>query len=183
MNLIGLVRVTHDVRNVAVQHEAMDPICARVFEEPHSRKRLLKSRPELQVALNYLSPGDMLVVAKVGNLGQSTIDGLEVLNELFDLGVQVKVLEGMAAGEHTERSAVLDLGRDIAELRRDILSSRIKAGVKASRELGVSSGRPRVINASTRAAILARREQGEPLRSIAQAVGVSVGTVHNVLVR
>lgn len=74
-----------------------------------------------------------------------------------------------------------DLGRDIAKLRGELVSMHIKAGMKVARERGAASGRPRVVDTGTRAAILTRREQGESLRSIAQAVGLSVGTVHNVL--
>ena len=45
MTLIGLVRVTGDVRDVDRQHELLDRICARVFEEEASRRRLIKNRP------------------------------------------------------------------------------------------------------------------------------------------
>lgn len=100
MNLIGLVRVTDDVEDVARQHAALDPICVRVFEEPASGKRLIRSRPELQAAVDQLSPGDMLVVTRLRRLATKYGDALEVLGGLFDLGVVVKVLEGTAAGEH-----------------------------------------------------------------------------------
>jgi DNA invertase Pin-like site-specific DNA recombinase len=111
------------------------------------------------------------------------LEGLDVLNDLFEQGVAVKVLEGMAAGDHTEGSLFLDHGRDIAELRRRLLSQRIKAGLQAARERGDVSGRPAVVNDDRRAGILPRREQGESIRAIALAVGVSVGTVHNVLAK
>ncbi|MGA4508626.1 recombinase family protein [Propionibacteriaceae bacterium G1746] len=181
MNLIGLVRVTDDVEDVARQHAALDPICVRVFEEPASRKRLIKSRPDLQAAVDELSPGDVLVVTRLRHLAQGYADALEVLGGLFDLGVVVKVLEGTAAGEHAELTIYVDLGRDIARLRGELVSMHIRAGMKAARERGVGGGRRSVVDADTRAAILSHREQGESLRSIAQAVGVSVGTVHNVL--
>ncbi|MBT2551761.1 helix-turn-helix domain-containing protein [Arthrobacter sp. ISL-5] len=109
------------------------------------------------------------------------VDGLDVLNELFERGIAVKVLEGIAAGDHNERSLILDAGRDIATDRRRNLSWRIKAGLEAAPDRGIVGGRPRVIDDDKRAVILSRSEQGEPIRSIAQSLGVSVGTVHNVL--
>ncbi|WP_275004183.1 helix-turn-helix domain-containing protein [Promicromonospora iranensis] len=87
----------------------------------------------------------------------------------------------MAAGDHTERSLFLDHGREIAELRRRLLSQRIKAGLQAARERGDVGGRPTVVNGDRRAGILSLREQGEPIRTIARSIGISVGTVHNVL--
>jgi DNA invertase Pin-like site-specific DNA recombinase len=106
---------------------------------------------------------------------------MEVLNQLFEQSFVVKVLEGMAAGDHDERSLILDAGRDIAEHRRRNLSRRIKAGLEAARERGVVGVRPRVIDDDKRAIVLSRSEQGESIRSIAQSLGVSVGAVHSVL--
>jgi DNA invertase Pin-like site-specific DNA recombinase len=183
VTLIGLVRVTGDARDVDRQHELLDPICARVFKEEASRRRLIKNRPQLLVALDLLRPGDMLVVTKAKHLAQSMLEGLDVLNDLFEQGVAVKILEGMAAGDHTERSLFLDHGGDIAELRRRLLSQRIKAGLQAARERGDVGGRPTVVNGDRRAGILSRREQGEPIRTIARSTGVSVGTVHSVLAK
>jgi DNA invertase Pin-like site-specific DNA recombinase len=181
MTLIGLVRVTCDTRDVERQHDALDPICTRVFEETASGRHLVKNRPELRAALHYLDPNDVLVVTKVNHLAQSTIDGVVVLNDLFEQGLTVKVLEGIAAGDHVERSSVLDMGRDISEIRRGLVSRRVKAGLMAARERGTVGGRPRVVDRDKCADILLRREQGESLRSIAQSLGVAVGTVHNVL--
>ena len=183
MTLIGLVRVTGDARDVDRQHELLGPICARVFEEQASRRCLIKNRPQLMAALDHLRPGAMLVVTKAKHLAQSTTDGLDVLNDLFEQGVVVKILEGMAAGDHTERSLFLDHGRDIAELRRRLLSQKIEAGLQAARERGDVGGRPTVVNSERLADILSRREHGESIRTIAGSIGVSVGTVHNVLAK
>lgn len=183
MTLIGLVRVTSDARDVGRQHELLDPICARVFEEKASRRRLIKNRRQLLAALDHLRPDDMLVVTNAQHLAQSRLKGLEVLNDLVEQGAAVKILEGMAAGDHTERSLVLNHGRDIAELRHRLLSQRIKAGLQAARERGDVGGRPTVVNGDKRAGILSRREQGESIRAIARSIGVSVGTVHNVLTK
>jgi DNA invertase Pin-like site-specific DNA recombinase len=183
VTLIGLVRVTGDAWDVDRQHELLGPICARVLEEKASRRRLIKNRPQLLAALDHLRSGDMLVVTTAKHLAQSTTDGLDVLKSLIDQGVAVKILEGMAAGDHTERSPFLDQGRDIAELRRRLLSQRIKARLQAARERGDVGGRPTVVNDDRRAAILSLRKQGEPIRAIARSIGVSVGTVHNVLAK
>lgn len=106
-----------------------------------------------------------------------------MLNDLFERGVAVKVLEGMAAGDHTQRSLLLDNGRDIAALHRRFLSERIKGGLQAARGRGHVGGRPVVVNDGRRAWIRSKREQGESIRAIARSIGVSVGTVHNALAK
>lgn len=181
MALIGLVRVTEDARDVERQHEVLDPICARVFEEETSRRRLIENRPQLLAALEQLGTGDRLVVTKVRHLAQSMVDGWEVLIDLVEHGFAVRVLEGSDAGDYNEVPDIREDAREVTEIRRSLLSESIKDGLQAARERGAPGGRPRVVDRTMRAAIFAQRDEGETLRSIAQSLGVSVGTVHAVL--
>lgn len=181
MALVGLVRVSTKGQETARQHDALDPICVKVFEEKVSGKLAVADRPGLTAALAYLRPGDMLTVQEVDRLGRNLLEGLLVLTDLFERGVSVKVLEGIATGEHTERSLILDLALALAEDRRRDISRKTKNGLDAARKRGKVGGRPRVIDDDKRAVILARREKGESIRIIARVLDVSVGTVHTVL--
>ncbi|MGO1545345.1 MAG: recombinase family protein [Leucobacter sp.] len=181
MALVGLVRVSTKGQETARQHDALDPICVKVFEEKVSGKLAVKDRPGLTAALDYLRDGDMLTVQEVDRLGRNLLEGLIVLTELFERGIAVKVLEGIAAGEHTERSLILDLALALAEDRRRDISRKTKNGLEAARRRGKVGGRPRVIDDDKRAIILARREKGESIRVIARVLDVSVGSVHAVL--
>jgi hypothetical protein len=53
----------------------------------------------------------MLIVQEVDRLGRNLLEGLIVLNDLFQRDVAIKVLEGHRGGEHTERALILDLAR------------------------------------------------------------------------
>ena len=123
----------------------------------------------------------MLTVQEVDRLGRNLLEGLIVLNDLFEQGRAVKVLDGIAAGEHTERSFVLDMALALAEDRRRDIVRKTKSGLDAARARGKVGGRPRVVDDDKRTVIMARREKGESIRVIAEAVGVSVGTVSGVL--
>jgi len=46
------------------QHDALDPICAKVFEEKVSGKLHADDRPGLTAAIDYLREGDMLTCRK-----------------------------------------------------------------------------------------------------------------------
>lgn len=181
MALIGLVRVSTQKQETARQHDALDSLCERVFEEKVSGKLGVDDRPGLKEALNFMREGDMLTVQEVDRLGRNLLEGLIVLNELFERGIAVKVLEGIAAGEHAERSLVLDLALALAEDRRRDIARKTKNGLDAAKKRGRVGGRPRVVDDDKRTVILARREKGESIRVIARVLGVSVGTVHNVL--
>lgn len=181
MALVGLVRVSTQRQETARQHDALDPICVRVFEEKVSGKLRAEDRPGLKAAMDYLRDGDMLTVQEVDRLGRNLLEGLIVLNELFQRGVAVKVLEGIAAGEHTERSLVLDIALALAEDRRRDIARKTKNGLDAARRRGRVGGRPTVVTPDVRRAILARRDENESLRTIARGVGVSLAVVHRVV--
>jgi DNA invertase Pin-like site-specific DNA recombinase len=181
MALVGLVRVSTKAQETARQHDALDPICIKVFEEKVSGKLRTEDRPGLTEALEYVRADDMLAVQDVARLGRNLLEGLIVLNELFQRGVAVKVLEGIAAGEHTERSLILDLALALAEDRRRDIVSSTKDGLAAARSRGRVGGRPTVVDDDKRRAILARRSEGESFRTIARGVGVSLAVVHRVV--
>ncbi|WP_405152000.1 hypothetical protein OG589_10055 [Sphaerisporangium sp. NBC_01403] len=87
----------------------------------------------------------------------------------------------MAAGEHTERSLILDIALALAEDRRRDIIRKTKNGLDAARARGRVGGRRPVVDDDKRAAILDRRKRGESIRTIAAGVKVSVGVVHKTL--
>jgi DNA invertase Pin-like site-specific DNA recombinase len=180
--LVGLVRVSTSKQETARQHDALDGLCVKVFEEKISGSLAVGARPTLAAAIDYLRPGDMLTVQEVDRLGRNLLEGLLVLNDLFSRGIAVKVLDGIAAGEHTERSLILDLALALAEDRRRDIVRKTRDGLAAARARGRTGGRPRVVDTDKRRIILARHADGESIRTIARATKVSVGTVHKVLV-
>ncbi|MFC4127886.1 recombinase family protein [Nocardia rhizosphaerae] len=178
MALVGLVRVGTSKQETARQHDDLDPICVKVFEEKISGTIKVADRPGLQAALDYLRPGDLLTVQEADRLGRNLLEGLIVLNDLFQQGVSVKILSGIAAGEHTERNLILDLALALAEDRRRDISRKTRNGLAAAARRGNKGGRPRVVDDDKRRAILARRAEGQSLREISRGVGVSLAVVH-----
>lgn len=180
MGLVGLVRVSTSTQEVRRQYDALDPICVKVFEEKLSGNLPLDRRPGLREALSHLRDDDMLTVLEVDRLGRNLLEGLLVLNDLFNRGISVKVLDGIAAGEHTERSLILDLALALAEDRRRDISRKTKNGLEAARRRGNVGGRP-ALSDDTRRLILSRRADKESIRQIARGLDISVGSVHKVI--
>jgi DNA invertase Pin-like site-specific DNA recombinase len=179
--LVGLVRVSTVKQETRRQHDALDPICERVFEEKISGKLAVDARPALTAAIDYMRSGDMLTVQEVDRLGRNLLEGLIVLNDLFSRNIAVKVLDGIAAGEHTERSLILDLALALAEDRRRDIIRKTRNGLDAARLRGRTGGRPRVVDADKHRIIIARHLDGESIRTISTATKLSVGTVHAII--
>jgi len=183
MALVGYGRVSTDRQNTQRQRDALnDAGCVRIFEEAISGRTGHTDRPELAKALDFMRDGDMLCVQEVDRLGRNLLDGLIMLSELFADGYAVKVLDGIAAGEHRERSLVLDIALALAEDRRRDISRKTKNGLEAARRSGKQLGRRPVVDDDKRRLILARRAEGESIRQIAAGVKVSIGVVHKTII-
>jgi len=175
MALIGLVRVSTDKQNTERQHDALDPICLKVFEEKVSGKLTVEERPGLSAALEFIRNGDMLCVQEVDRLGRNLLDGLIVLNDLFERGIAVKVLDGIAAGEHRERSLILDLALALAEDRRRDIARKTKDGLAAARARGRVGGRRPVMTEPLVIQAVALRDKGFTIRQIQPHLRITEG--------
>ncbi|MGW2595454.1 recombinase family protein [Streptomyces sp. NPDC001515] len=175
MALVGLVRVSTDKQNTQRQHDALDPICLKVFEEKISGKLAVDDRPTLKAALEYIREDDMLCVQEVDRLGRNLLEGLIVLNDLFERGVAVKVLEGIAAGDHTERSFILDLALALAEDRRRDIVKKTKNGLEAARKQGRVGGRKPVMTDVLVAQAVGLRDRGFTIRQIQPHLRIAEG--------
>ncbi|MCM8552357.1 recombinase family protein [Streptomyces sp. STCH 565 A] len=175
MALVGLVRVSTDKQNVDRQHDALDSICVKVFEEKVSGKLAVDERPGLSAALGYLREGDMLCVQEVDRLGRDTLTGLMTLAELFERGISVKVLEGVGAGEHREMNLLLELALVLASERRRDIVKKTKDGLAAARARGRVGGRRPVMTEALTIQAVALREKGFTLRQIQPHLRIAEG--------
>ncbi|MGW9237971.1 recombinase family protein [Mesorhizobium sp. B2-3-3] len=175
MALVGLVRVSTDKQNTQRQRDALEPICLKVFEEKVSGKLLAEDRPALMAAVEYVREGDMLCVQEVDRLGRNLLEGLIVLNDLFERGIAVKVLEGIGAGEHRERSLILDLALALAEDRRRDIVRKTKDGLEAARKRGRVGGRKPVMTEALTIQAAALRDKGFTIRQIQPHLRIADG--------
>lgn len=175
MALVGLVRVSTDKQNVDRQHDALDPICTRVFEEKISGKLSVDERPGLSAAIDYLREGDMLCVQEVDRLGRDTLTGLTTLAALFERNISVKVLEGVGAGEHTEMNLLLELAMVLASERRRDIVKKTKDGLAAARARGRVGGRRPVMTETLTIQAAALQAKGYTLRQIQPHLRIAEG--------
>jgi DNA invertase Pin-like site-specific DNA recombinase len=62
-NLIGLARVSTSAQDAQLQQDALTEVrCGRIYAEKISTRKAAADRPGLTAALDYLRPGDTLVV-------------------------------------------------------------------------------------------------------------------------
>jgi len=177
MALVGMVRVSTDKQETARQHDALTEAgCSKIFEEKISGKLTVAERPGLTAALDYMREGDMLTVQAVDRLGRNLLEGLLMLNELFQKGYAVRVLEGIAKGDHTERSLILDLAFALAEDRRREIVKETHKGLEAARKRGRVGGRRPVMTEALTTQAVALRAKGFTIRQIQPHLSYKTGS-------
>ena len=122
---------------------------------------------------------DVLLVWASDRIARSVKHFLEVLDELNRLNIEfVSFREQIDTGGPLGRAIVVIIGA-IAELERNLIIERVRAGMRRARLEGRHIGRrPLDID---RESILRDRQRGQSLSKIAKAHGISRATVHRVI--
>jgi DNA invertase Pin-like site-specific DNA recombinase len=80
-------------------------------------------RSELEVVMSFVRPGDTLVVVKLGRLGRSTRDVLNLVHELEQRGAALRVLEpAIDTGGPMGKTVLTVLGM-VAEMELSFIKS------------------------------------------------------------
>ncbi|WP_104163219.1 recombinase family protein [Cryobacterium sp. N22] len=140
------------------------------------------SRPQLDLALTALEPGDTFVIASLDRLGQSTQNVLAFAEDLNGRGVELRVLNlgGGDVDTATQTGSMLftvmaALGQMEHEIKRERVLDSIDRRRNAGKNLG---GRPRRI--TNRQIRSANRliEDGEPTAEVVRDFGMSRATFY-----
>ena len=177
-HLIGYARVSSNDQDTSIQAAALRKAgCAVVRVEKASGKSR-EGRDELASILEFIRPGDVLVVTKLDRLGRNTRDALNLVHELDERGACLRVLEPAIDTCGPMGRMVLTVLGMVAEMELSFLKDRQRAGIEAAKAKGVYKGRPPTFD---RAKILELRKQGMGATAIAEAVGCKRGNVYKVL--
>ncbi|NEB90528.1 recombinase family protein [Streptomyces bauhiniae] len=181
--LIGYKRVSTNAQDAQLQADALsDAGCSRIFEDRASGKNA--DRAGLIAALDYMREGDTLCVWKLDRLGRSTKDVLTIAEDLHSRGISLRILTGTLAGSYSpkgEGKFFFTMMVAFAELERDMIVERTRAGLDAAKAQGRTGGRPAVMDADKLAAARARKAAGESVTAIAKALKVSRATLYRAL--
>jgi DNA invertase Pin-like site-specific DNA recombinase len=138
-------------------------------------------RPGLENCLDHLREGDVLTVWKLDRLGRSTRHVLAVIDELTSRGIGFR---SITEGLHTDGAmgkAMLRIMAAFAELERDTVIERTRAGLAAAAANGRKGGRPRKVDDVNAAKARNLREKGINVIDIAKMLGVSRATAYRYL--
>lgn len=180
---IGYARVSTVDQNAQLQLDALTQAgCERVFVD-HGVSGTRASRPELDKMLDHLRPGqDEVVVWKLDRLGRNTRNLLALIDHLESRGIHFRSLTEGIATTGPMGTAMLTVMSAFAQLERDQLAERTKAGMATAAEHGRKAGRREVT--TDHAKVKRARElkdQGLKPADIGKVIGASRATVYRYL--
>ena len=175
--LLGYARVSTQDQNLDLQIEALTQAgCKRIFEDKISGSRA--ERPGLAKALDMMREGDTLVVWKLDRLGRSVKQLVDLVGALHKLGVQFKSLtDAIDTGTPSGRF-FFHVMASLAEMERELIIERTRAGLDVARQLGRKGGRKRQMTDSKIVSAKKLLVSGVPPKDVAKNLGVSVPTLY-----
>ncbi|AXA30696.1 TPA: recombinase family protein [Klebsiella variicola subsp. variicola] len=153
--------------------------CELVCEDMASGKNA--RRPGLKRALRRLRPGDVLVVWKLDRLGRSVRDLITLVSELQARGVNFRSLTDSIDTSTPAGRFFFHVMSALAEMERELIVERTRAGLAAAREQGRVGGRRRVMTTEVVERCRRMLENGATRQEIADVTGVGVKTIYKYL--
>ena len=137
---IGYARVSTPEQSCALQCDPLEQsACTKVFQEVASGGNA--ARPALTAALEYLRPGDILVVWRLDRLGRSLGQLMALMQTLQSRQVGFQSLVEAIDTTTAIGQFFFQITGAFAELERNLIRERTRAGLASARRRGCRTGR------------------------------------------
>lgn len=142
----GYARVSTDDQDLALQYSALTKFGVEeehIYSDHASGKNM--EREKLQRLVRVLRQGDTLVVWKLDRLGRDLAGVLDMIRKLEEEGIEFVSLTENFDTKTPIGKAFLQIALVFAELERNMISERTKAGMAAQKAAGARFGRKPLI--------------------------------------
>ena len=179
MPLYGYARVSTLDQDLGIQRAALKAVGCKVICAEKASGTRRDGRTELQVLLDFVQPGDSLVVTRIDRLARSMRDLQDIVHELKDKHVSLRATEQPVDTSAAAGKVFLDMLGVFAEFETNLRRERQLEGIKAAKALGVYKGRKPTIDPVE----LRRLRDEEKLgpAAIALRLGIGRASVYRVL--
>ena len=168
---VGYARVSSIGQNLNSQIDALKAAgCKKIFTDKMTGSRM--DRPGWDQLIEYLRPGDVLVVAELSRMTRSLMHLLETAQALDRKEVNlVSLRENIDTNTATGRCFLSMMGA-IHQMERELRAERAAAGRASARARGKTGGRPRTDIVKLRDAKVLYDNSGKTANEVCKVVGV-----------
>ena len=144
--LFGYARVSTDDQDLRLQMQALEKYGVpeqRIYSEHASGKTV--NRKAMNRVIRVMRSGDVLVVWKLDRLGRDMMGVYQMVEALHKGGIELVSLTEKVDTQSPMGKAFFQIGLVFAELERNMISERTKAGIAAAKAAGSKFGRKPMI--------------------------------------
>jgi DNA invertase Pin-like site-specific DNA recombinase len=178
MGIYGYARVSSIGQDLTIQQERLKAAGCDVIRSEKVTGTSRENRAELETLLQFLRPGDTLMVTRIDRLARSCGDLQDIVKTLKAKGVSLKATDQPIDTSTAAGKAFLDMLSVFAEFETNLRKERQAEGIAKAKDKGVYKGRKPSINI---AAIEALRQEGKGATEIAKALGIGRASIYRVL--
>ncbi|NMR29946.1 recombinase family protein [Crystallibacter degradans] len=181
MARIGYARVSTTDQDAALQLDALNKAgCDRIYTD-NGVSGTKASRPELDKMLDHLRSDDVVVIWKFDRLGRNTKNLLDLVETIEAKGCGFESLTERIDTTGPMGKAMLTIMSAFAQLERDQIVERTRAGLAEAAKNNRHGGRPRKADAAAVARAHDLKGKGVAVPEIAKMLEVSRATVYRYL--
>jgi len=178
MTVIGYARVSTTDQNLEIQEAALKAAGCDLIRSEKGSGTTTNGRTELQIVLDFLRPGDVLLVTRIDRLARSIGDLQDIVRAVKAKGATLKATEQPIDTSSAAGKAFLDMLGVFAEFETNLRKERQLEGIAKAKAAGVYKGRPASIDADR---IRKLTDGGMGPSQIARELGIGRASVYRVL--
>ena len=178
--LLGYARVSTIDQNLELQIVALQKAgCEKIYQDQISGTKT--NRPGLNMALEVLRKNDTLVVWKLDRLGRTVKGLIDLVNFLHQKGIHFKSITDNVDTSTPSGRFFFHVMASLAQMERELMAERTKAGLAAAKAKGRVGGRRRKMTQSKIESAKQLLSSGSLPRDVAENLGVSIPTLYRWL--
>lgn len=180
--LVGYARTSTTDQKAGLEGQLRDlqgAGCHKVFSEEVSSVDKAK-RIELDRALEYVRPGDTLIVTKLDRLARSVADLVKITERLDEKDVALRILAMNLDTSTPTGKLMLNLLGSIAQFERELMLERQRDGIAKAKAENKYKGR-KPISDDKAGDVVRLRAEGKTVDAIIAATGVKRTSVFRIL--
>ena len=181
-NKIGYARVSTMTQNLDSQLDDLKKRgCTKIFSDKVSGAKDI--RPGWDQLVEYLRPGDTLVVTELSRMTRSLMHLLQLVKEFEKKSIDIISLrENIDTSTATGRCFLSIMGA-ISQMERELKAERAAAGRAAAKARGRTGGRPRTDPEKLEQARILYKNSDKTAAGICNTLGIGRRTFFNYLVK
>ncbi len=178
MATYGYARVSTTDQDLTIQVTKLKEAGCEVIRQEKITGTTRDGRTELRTLLDFIRPGDVLMVTRIDRLARSIGDLQDIVRELRTKGATLKATEQPIDTSNAAGKAFLDMLGVFAEFETNLRRERQMEGIAKAKAAGVYKGRPPIIDVE---AVRKLRAEGKGVNVISHTLKISRASVYRAL--